>query len=98
MKKCQGKDCNKELGLRQFKFCSDKCRIQSYKGKYKSTTGTLKSKIKKTLCICPRCGEKHYLELFWTGNGIPRKYHPTCRRKLFGNNDGRETDYSQAEE
>ena len=25
-------------------------------------------------CICPRCGQTHKLKLFWTGNGVPKKF------------------------
>jgi len=32
-------------------------------------------------CLCPGCGLKHELPLFWTGRGTPRKYCPSCRKK-----------------
>lgn len=38
-----------------------------------------KSSTEKTLCICPKCGETHYLDILWTGRGIPRKYHHLCK-------------------
>lgn len=33
-------------------------------------------------CICPRCGKKHKLSLFWTGDGIPKKYCKKCQFEL----------------
>ena len=25
-------------------------------------------------CICPKCGEKHVMDLMWIGRGTPRKF------------------------
>ena len=33
---------------------------------------------RKVECICPRCGARHRLALFWTGRGTPRKYCADC--------------------
>lgn len=30
-------------------------------------------------CVCPRCGIVHGANIYWTGNGIPRKYCDTCK-------------------
>ena len=30
-------------------------------------------------CICPKCGLRHHLCLYWVGRGVPRKYCRTCR-------------------
>lgn len=27
-----------------------------------------------TECICPKCGEIHVMFLFWTGEGMPKKF------------------------
>ena len=29
-------------------------------------------------CVCPRCGELHEVEMFWTGRGRPRKFCSDC--------------------
>ena len=30
-------------------------------------------------CVCPRCGEKHFMKFRWTGRGTPRKFCFSCR-------------------
>lgn len=30
-------------------------------------------------CICPMCGKKHHMTMFWTGRGVPRKYCSACK-------------------
>jgi len=34
---------------------------------------------KNTVCICPKCGVKHKMDLFWAGRGLPRKFCPSCK-------------------
>ena len=34
---------------------------------------------KNTVCICPKCGVKHNMDLFWAGRGLPRKFCPSCK-------------------
>ena len=35
------------------------------------------------LCKCPACEKLHRVKLYWTGNGIPRKYCRACIRSHF---------------
>ena len=37
---------------------------------------------KETKCICPQCGKIHTKFIFWTGNGIPRKFCLPCRKLI----------------
>ena len=30
-------------------------------------------------CICPKCGARHMMFLFWTGRGKPRKFCQLCK-------------------
>jgi len=41
---------------------------------------------KSTPCVCPRCGIKHKMLMYWTGRGTPRKHCPVCVNyiKYFG--------------
>ena len=34
---------------------------------------------KMTRCYCPSCETYHYLEIEWTGKGIPRMYCNGCK-------------------
>ena len=38
-----------------------------------------KSKVK---CICPMCGKKHTMNIYWIGRGAPRKYCQNCKGSL----------------
>ena len=38
----------------------------------------------KLLCICHRCEKKHEIWIFWTGNGVPRKYCGPCKSIVGG--------------
>ncbi len=33
----------------------------------------------KVECICPKCGQKHIMNFYWVGRGIPRKYCQVCK-------------------
>jgi len=33
-------------------------------------------------CICPKCGQKHIMQFYWTGDFIPRKYCKQCRNLI----------------
>lgn len=57
------------------KIYDQKYEKQKRKNRYQSTAST----NKKTLCICPKCGEKHYLDILWIGKNTPRKYCHPCR-------------------
>jgi len=35
-----------------------------------------------TECICPRCGVRHKMNLWWTGWGVPRKFCNACRKSV----------------
>ena len=37
---------------------------------------------KPTECICPICRKRHWLRLYFTGRGIPRKYCEHCSQKF----------------
>jgi hypothetical protein len=39
---------------------------------------TLFTKYKLTVCICPLCGKRHKLRMYWRGRGAPRKYCADC--------------------
>jgi len=39
------------------------------------------------ICICPKCNKYHIVELFWTGNGIPKKFCKFCNNKISYIND-----------
>jgi hypothetical protein len=30
-------------------------------------------------CICPKCGERHFMKFPWTGKGTPRKFCARCK-------------------
>jgi Zn ribbon nucleic-acid-binding protein len=34
---------------------------------------------KKTICICPRCGEEHTFYIDWQGRGTPKKFCVKCQ-------------------
>ena len=36
----------------------------------------------KIICICPKCGEQHAMNLVWIGRGTPRKYCQQCRERM----------------
>lgn len=36
----------------------------------------------KVTCICPKCGEKHGMNLVWIGRGTPRKYCQQCKERI----------------
>ena len=38
-----------------------------------------KSKVE---CICPMCGQKHIMNIYWIGRGSPRKYCQNCKGSL----------------
>ena len=38
-------------------------------------------------CLCPKCGIRHILKIFWTGSTTPRKYCHKCREAISGVND-----------
>ena len=40
------------------------------------------SKEKGTKCLCPKCGDEHEVEIYWTGRGIPRLYCYNCKSYL----------------
>ena len=40
-----------------------------------------KSYRDKVECICPKCNETHYLNIFWTGKLPARKFHDACLKK-----------------
>ncbi len=46
---------------------------------YDEMMDLLKMKIE---CICPKCRQRHIMNLYWIGRGTPRKYCPTCRSGL----------------
>jgi hypothetical protein len=33
----------------------------------------------KIECLCPGCGENHYLKFNWIGRGTPRKFCESCK-------------------
>jgi hypothetical protein len=33
----------------------------------------------KVECICPKCGQKHMMNIYWIGRGIPRKFCQACK-------------------
>lgn len=37
-----------------------------------------KSVEKRTECVCPKCEKKHFLKIYYTGTGIPKKYCNLC--------------------
>lgn len=58
------------------KFCLQRC-VESFASKdefleYVDVGRTME-------CICPKCGTRHTMMLFWTGRGQPRKFCPICR-------------------
>lgn len=44
-------------------------------GKNEKTTN------KMVQCICPMCGRKHKLYIYWKGNGTPRKFCLSCKKQ-----------------
>lgn len=36
----------------------------------------------KVICICPKCGDQHAMNLVWIGRGTPRKYCNQCKEHL----------------
>lgn len=34
---------------------------------------------KNVTCICPGCKKEHKKKMWWTGEGTPRFFCPTCR-------------------
>lgn len=32
--------------------------------------------------VCPRCHKEHYIVMYWTGNGHPKKFCPVCRLRV----------------
>jgi transposase-like protein len=30
-------------------------------------------------CLCPKCGQKHIMNIHWIGRGVPRKFCKHCR-------------------
>jgi hypothetical protein len=42
----------------------------------------IRSLAQLTDCICPRCGRKHQLELYWTGKIPARKNCHLCRTNV----------------
>lgn len=53
----------------------------------KPTTTTHDQEIRRslhvsTLCKCPRCNTLHKKDIYWTGNGICRKFCPACQASI----------------
>ena len=30
-------------------------------------------------CLCPKCGQRHLMNIHWIGRGVPRKFCKSCR-------------------
>lgn len=43
-----------------------------------------KSNRESIECVCPECGCTHYLNIWFTGRGKPRKYCGACRDTVAG--------------
>ena len=42
-----------------------------------------------TECVCPKCGKKHMMKIFYTGTTKPRKYCKECKSTYrYGMGDG----------
>lgn len=37
---------------------------------------------KKVEAICPTCGKKHKIKIYWKGNGTPRIRCKECKQKI----------------
>ena len=53
-----------------------------------------RSAEKMTVCVCPLCGEKHKMWLFWRGRGIPRKHCEVCKHNRIERHNFPEYDYN----
>lgn len=80
------------------KFCSPACyqiaaakRMRATRAKYKRRDKE-KAMLRWTECICPKCGGRHKLRMYWTGTGTPRMYHPKCLETACYQRNGIELD------
>jgi len=42
-------------------------------------TASVKTSVE---CICPKCGQRHVMQFYWTGDFTPRKYCKQCRNLI----------------
>jgi len=36
----------------------------------------------KIECLCPKCGQKHTMNIYWIGRGTPRKFCLLCKGSI----------------
>lgn len=61
------------------KKCSNrhKRRVTKPVGAYAGLPGE-----KPTDAICPRCGRRHTVQMYWTGKGMPKKFCEQCKASI----------------
>ena len=79
--KCGAESIKRVNALRRNQpFCCLKCWNKHFRKAHRKTGATNKVADNATLqwAVCPKCGRKHKVWLFWAGKGTPKKFCKEC--------------------